>query len=92
MAFRRTTRPPRKLPPHKGYAPTGEPEGYQPPLRTRKAPRAYWRRNPYPVGFADKLTGVPQQFPEKPEPEYDEEWDPMEFFGMYGEYGPPRQR
>lgn len=89
MAFRRTTRPKRKLPPHKGYAPAGEPEGYSPPLRTRKAPNAYWRRNPYPPGYPAKATGTAQPYPEQ-DPgglDYDELefWDPTapDFFGAY---------
>lgn len=42
----------RKLGPKQGYKPAREPVGYSPKVRSRKAPKAYHRRNPY---YAAKL-------------------------------------
>jgi len=56
------TRKPRKQS-TRGYHPEGEPEGYQPPRRTRKGPRAYWRRNPYPDNWPNVNARAPQPVP-----------------------------
>ena len=55
-------RAPRKRGPKLGYVPSeeGEKKGYKPARRTRKAPRAYWCRRPYPDGFGLKGNGSPQ--------------------------------
>lgn len=65
----------RKLPKNRGYRPAGEPVGYDPPLRTRKAPHAYWRRSPYPDGYGTKGTGRVQPLPPGNRRTDDDWWD-----------------
>ena len=70
-------RPPRlKGPKDGGYKPDGQPGGYTPARRTRRAPKAYWRRNPYPDGFGRVVTGAPQPLPDHVVQEWDDLiWD-----------------
>ena len=69
-------RAPRIMPPKRGYRPAGEPEGYTPARRTRKAPKAYWRRNPFPDGYGVTPTGAPHPLPRTDRVEWDDlQWD-----------------
>lgn len=52
---------PRKVDKKKGYHPVWAADDYQPVLVTRKAPKAYWRRNPYPPGYGMKTAIVREE-------------------------------
>lgn len=61
-------RPPRKRDPlgrDRGYQPADDaPTGYLPQRRTRRAPHAFWRRNPFPDDFGFKMDGKPHSLRE----------------------------